>query len=90
MHPSPLLIRRQVGLAKVHPCTEFVVASSKLTCKFGISGAYYLACRGRKKQYVKIICTCTARAQCATAPYFIRRKVGIAKVDQSAEFGVAS
>ena len=33
---------------------------------------------------------CTARAQCTTAPFFIRRKVGIAKVHQSAKFGVAS
>ena len=31
MHPSPFFIRRQVGLAKVHPCTEFGVASSKFT-----------------------------------------------------------
>ena len=28
---APLFIRRQVGLAKVHPCTEFGVASSKFT-----------------------------------------------------------
>ena len=29
--PAPFFIRRQVGLAKVHPCTEFCVASSKFT-----------------------------------------------------------
>ena len=29
--PAPFFIRRQVGLAKVHPCTEFGVASSKFT-----------------------------------------------------------
>ena len=29
--PVPFFIRRQVGLAKVHPCTEFGVASSKFT-----------------------------------------------------------
>ena len=28
---APFFIRRQVGLAKVHPCTEFGVASSKFT-----------------------------------------------------------
>ena len=40
--------------------------------------------------HVKIICTCTACALCTTAPYFIRRKVGFAKVHQSDKFGVAS
>ena len=29
--PAPFFIRRQVGLAKVHPCTEFGVAGSKFT-----------------------------------------------------------
>ena len=29
--PVPFFIRRQVGLAKVHPCTEFGVASIKFT-----------------------------------------------------------
>ena len=29
--PAPFFIRRQVGLAMVHPCTEFGVASSKFT-----------------------------------------------------------
>ena len=29
--PAPLFIRRQVGLVKVYPCTEFGVASSKFT-----------------------------------------------------------
>ena len=28
---APFFVRRQVGLAKVHPCTEFGVASSKFT-----------------------------------------------------------
>ena len=31
LHPSPFFIRRQVGLAKVHLCTEFGVASSKFS-----------------------------------------------------------
>ena len=30
IHPSPLLHTAPVGLAKVHPCTEFGVASSKV------------------------------------------------------------
>ena len=35
-------------------------------------------------------CTCTARAQCTPAPFFIRRQVGLAKVHPRTEFGVAS
>ena len=35
-------------------------------------------------------CTCTARAPCTPAPFFIRRQVGIAKVHPCTEFGVAS
>ena len=35
-------------------------------------------------------CTCTARAQCTPAPFFIRRQVGLAKVHPCTEFGVAS
>ena len=35
-------------------------------------------------------CTCTARAPCTPAPFFIRRQVGLAKVHPCTEFGVAS
>ena len=55
-----------------------------MTCKFGISGAYRLACRGGKRT------TCTARAQCTPAPFFMRRQVDLAKVHPCTEFGVAS
>ena len=43
-----------------------------------------------KELQVQNICTCTARAQCIPAPFFIRRKVGLAKVHQQTEFGGAS
>ena len=43
-----------------------------------------------KELQVQNICTCTARAQCIPAPFFIRRKVGLAKVHQHTEFGGAS
>ena len=59
-----------------------------MTCKFGISCAYRLACRGGKKQQVQNICTCTARAQCTPAPFFIRRQVGLVEVYPCTEFGV--
>ena len=36
------------------------------------------------------ICTCSARAQCIPAPFFIRRQVGLAKVYPCTEFGVPS
>ena len=39
---------------------------------------------------VQNICTCTARAQCTPAPFFIRHQVGNAKVHPRTEFGVAS
>ena len=39
---------------------------------------------------VQTTCTCTARAQCTPAPFFIRRQVGLAKVHPCTEFGVAS
>ena len=61
-----------------------------VTYKFGISGGYRLACRGGKRTKVQNICTCTARAQCTPAPFFIRRQVGLAKVHPCTEFGVAS
>ena len=41
-----------------------------------------------KALQVKNICTCTARAQCIPAPFFIRRQVGLAKVYPCTEFGV--
>ena len=43
-----------------------------------------------KKLQVQNICTCTARAQCIPASFFIRRQVGLAKVHPFTEFGVAS
>ena len=41
-----------------------------------------------KELQVQNICTCTARAQCIPAPFFIRRQVGLAKVYPCTEFGV--
>ena len=35
-------------------------------------------------------CACTARAQCTSAPFFIRRQVALAQVHPCTEFGVAS
>ena len=38
-----------------------------------------------KEQQVQNVCTCTARAQCTPAPFFIRRQVGLAKVHPCTE-----
>ena len=43
-----------------------------------------------KELQVQNICTCSARAQCTPAPFFIRHQVGLAKVHPCIEFGVAS
>ena len=59
--------------------------SRHVTCKFGISGAHRLTCRGGKRTTGTKAC-----AQCIQAPFFIRRQVGLAKVHPCAEFGVAS
>ena len=43
-----------------------------------------------KELQVQNICTCTARAHCTPAPFFIRLQVSLAKVHPCTEFGVAS
>ena len=59
-----------------------------MTCTSGISGAQFWPVVAAKALQVKNICTCTARAQCIPAPFFIRRQVGLAKVYPCTEFGV--
>ena len=44
----------------------------------------------RENDVFKNTCTCTARALCTLAPFFIRRQVGLAQVHPCTEFGVAS
>ena len=43
-----------------------------------------------KELQVQNICTCTARAQCIPAPFFLRRQLGLDQVHPCTEFGVAS
>ena len=64
------IIRRQVGLAKVHPCTEFGVASSKFTFTGGQSQNSFFApgaCSwhptGTTPQW--ILSWCSTRVTCA-------------------------
>ena len=61
-----------------------------VTCKFGISGAYRLACRGGKRtkgaKHLHVHCTCTMHP----SPFLVRHQVGNAKVHPRTEFGVAS
>ena len=62
----------------------------RVTCEFGIGGATRVTLRAARKLCVENTCTCTARAPCTPAPFFIRRQVGLAKVHPCTEFGVAS
>ena len=61
-----------------------------VTCEFGISGATRVPLRAARKLCVQNTCTCTARALCTLAPFFVRRQVGLAKVHPCTEFGIAS
>ena len=49
-----------------------------------------MSLRAARKWCVQNTCTCTARAHCTLAPFFIQRQVGLAKVHPCTEFGVAS
>ena len=75
---------------KRHPQWILSWCSTRVTCEFRICGAHRLTCGGGKKLQVQIICTCTTRAQCTPAPFYIRRQVGLVKVYPCTEFGVPS
>ena len=68
--PAPLFIRRQVGLVKVYPCTEFGVASSKFTftggphVKTASSPLARAACTPLERHPQWILSWCSTRVTC--------------------------
>ena len=75
---------------KWHPQSILSWFGMRATCKFGIRGTTRVPLRATRKWCVQNSCTCTARALCTLAPFFVRRQVGLAKVHPCTEFGVAS
>ena len=82
---------RSLHLTGTVTTKAYMLGKRTFDLQLDISGAYRLACRGgRTTTDAKKNCTCTARAQCTPAPFFIRRQVGLAKVHPCTEFDVAS
>ena len=68
----------------------------RYACDLRVSDRWRHPCapQGREKmmrsKHLHVHCTCTARALCTLAPFFIRCQVGLAQVHTCTEFGVAS